>query len=171
MRGRTEDLCTAVIPVQSVGFTRLSSSQRPVLGGLHALRHLDYTGGRDHSHSLHLFFIFLNLTAYQSISPNPPLLAVCNDSVFPSMEGSTGRSHEGKVDELLLQLSPTDSSAVGPSPRSLHLLLFLTLSLFYSFPCVSSSHPYFLLVCCSLLLSDGAEGTLYVSGERGGKER
>ncbi|TNN75796.1 hypothetical protein EYF80_013943 [Liparis tanakae] len=33
--GRTEDLCTAVLPVLSEGFTRLGPSQRPVPGGLH----------------------------------------------------------------------------------------------------------------------------------------
>lgn len=61
-------------PVLSVGFTRQDLSQRPVLGGLHTVWHLDYTGGSDCSQSL-TFFLSCFLSFYLTLSI---FVCICN---------------------------------------------------------------------------------------------
>lgn len=162
MSGRTEDLCTAALTVLSVGITRLGPSQRPALGGLHTVWHLDCTGG-DHSHSMIFFFFFnlLPLVLYHSI-----YFCLCNSqSVFLPLSSLFSllpwRGPQVVVTrERMMNSSttePADSLAAGPSPCSLHPLLTSS-PFFFSF---SSHHlsPHFSLAA---LLNEGAEGHLHV---------
>lgn len=152
---RAKDLCTAALPVLSVGFTRLGPSQRLALGGVHAVWHLDCTGG-NHSHSL-MFSNFLPFFPYHSIYfclCESHFVFLSNFSHLPWRSPQVAVTR-GKDDEEL------HSRASWLSPCSLHPVLFLT-----SPSSLLSPHIYWvhLLPPFSLpaVLSEGAEGQLHL---------
>lgn len=119
---------------------------------------------REGSFPFGFFLFFLNLTAFPSISLHLSLSLFVTPTLsplYPSMEGSTGRSHWGKDDEQLYTwaswlFSSRTVAFFSSSPP--HFLPFLFLaSPQFTFPLFQSGWP----------IEWGSWGTRYMCGLRG----